>query len=68
MSREALRDFVRAAEHSAGLRRELHDVSEPTALIALAKRYGFAINLRDLEDDERCEQLEAWFKSSWIRH
>jgi hypothetical protein len=67
MSREALREFVHAVEHSAALRRDCHQVEDAEGLIVLALRYGFAINHQDLDDDARCEAIDAWFATSRIQ-
>lgn len=67
MSRQALHDFVHAVEHSAALRRDCHLVENTEELIALARRYGFAISAKDLDEDERSVAMEAWFHASWIQ-
>ena len=66
MSRQGLKDFVQALEHSASLRSELHKLDSIDAVVMMAKRLGFAVCAADLQDDERCEQVERWFANSWI--
>ena len=66
MSRQGLKDFVHAMEHSASLRSELHKLDSIDAVVMMAKRLGFAVCAADLQADERCEQVERWFANSWI--
>ncbi len=66
MSRQGLKDFVHAVEHSAALRREFHQLDSMHALLAMAHKFGFSVSETDLKDDETCAQIEAWFARSWI--
>ena len=66
MSRQGLKDFVHAMEHSASLRREVHKLDSIDAVVKMAKQLGFSVCGADLNDDERCEQVERWFANSWI--
>ena len=67
MSREALRDFLRALEHHQGLRRDAAQCSDDDQLLALARRYGFNVIQRDLWDDARESGITRWFETSWIK-
>ena len=66
MSRQGLKDFVHAMEHSAPLRSELQKLDSIDAVVMMAKQLGFSVCGADLNDDERCEQVERWFANSWI--
>lgn len=66
MSRQGLKDFVHALEHSAALRRQLQLQPSIDAVVAFARENGFPVSASDFDDDERCEQLERWFANSWI--
>ena len=66
MSRQGLKDFVHAMEHSASLRSELQKLDSINAVVNMAKQLGFSVCAADLHDDERCEQVERWFENSWI--
>tara|TARA_Y100001968_G_C19033166_1_gene560816 strand:- start:60 stop:281 length:222 start_codon:yes stop_codon:yes gene_type:complete len=65
MSRKALLDFIRAAEHSSNLRREIKKCETIQNLISLAYEYGFNITLKDLYD-ESSEKILDWFQISHI--
>ncbi len=64
MSREGLRRFVHALEHSASLRRELSGCQGDDAIVALARRLDFAVSASDLKDDPQSTALDGWWKSS----
>ncbi|MEC7738547.1 MAG: Nif11-like leader peptide family natural product precursor, partial [Cyanobacteriota bacterium] len=49
MTREGLSDFLHAAEHSLAFRDQLKNCSNDQELIDLAKAYGFAVKLCDLQ-------------------
>ena len=66
MSRQGLKDFVHALEHSAALRRQLHQRPSIAAMVSFARENGFPVRESDFRDDELCEQLEHWFAVSWI--
>ena len=64
MSREALNAFVHALEHSASLRRQLHDCSNDAEIISLARRLDFALDGVDLIEDDQVSNMETWFSRS----
>ena len=66
MSRQGLKDFVHAVEHSAALRRQLQQQESIEDFVAMARDNGFPVSETDFRDDERCEQVERWFANSWI--
>ena len=66
MSRQGLKDFVHAVEHSAALRRQLQHQESMEDVVAMARDHGFPVSEVDFRDDERCEQVERWFANSWI--
>ena len=55
MSREGWKDFLRAAERSPSLQRELNRCSETKDIIELGKRLGFLLCLDDLNQDAQAE-------------
>ena len=67
MSREALRDFLRAVEHHQGLRRDAAQCRDDNQLLALARRHGFNVIQRDLYDDARESAITNWFETSRIQ-
>ena len=67
MSREGWKDFLRAAERSPALQRELNACSETKDIIELGKRLGFAICLDDLNQDAQAEAISNWFEQSTIQ-
>ena len=67
MSREALRDFLRAVEHHQGLRRDAAQCRDDNQLLALARRHGFNLIQRDLSDDARESAITSWFETSRIQ-
>ena len=67
MSREGWKDFLRAAERSPSLQRELYACSETKDIIELGKRLGFAICLEDLNQDAQAEAIRNWFEQSTIQ-
>lgn len=67
MSREALRDFLRAVEHHQGLRRDAAQCRDDDQLLALARRHGFNVIQRDLCDDARESAITSWFETSLIQ-
>ena len=67
MSREALRDFLRAVEHHQGLRRDAAQCRDDDQLLALARRHGFNVIQRDLCDDARESAITSWFETSRIQ-
>ena len=66
MSREALSDFLYAAEHSFDLRKKLKDCKDKRDLIELAKEYGFSITNNDLLNEVKYSKLDHWFEDSQI--
>ena len=67
MSREDLKSFLHAVNHSSALRRSLKEsCNKDLEIIQLAKEYGFNITTKDLEDDMKFEVIRLWFKSSVI--
>ena len=67
MSREALRDFLRAVEHHQGLRRDVAQCRDDDQLLALARCHGFNVIQQDLSDDARESAITRWFKTSRIQ-
>ena len=67
MSREGWKDFLRAAERSPALQRELNACSETKDIIELGKRLGFAMCLDDLNQDAQAEAISNWFEQSTIQ-
>jgi hypothetical protein len=67
MSREGWKDFLRAAERSPALQRELSVCSETTDIVELGKRLGFALCLEDLNKDPEAEVISKWFDQSTIQ-
>ena len=67
MSREGWKDFLRSAERSPSLQRELNACSETKDIIELGKRLGFAMCLDDLNQDAQAEAISHWFKQSTIQ-
>lgn len=66
MSRQALKDFVHALEHSAGLRRQVSKTSTLSDVLLCARQNGFAVTTDDLKSDSTCERVGSWFARSWI--
>ena len=67
MSREGWKDFLRAAERSPALQRELSVCSETKDIVELGKRLGFALCLEDLNKDPEAEAISKWFDQSTIQ-
>ena len=67
MGREGWKDFLRAAERSPALKRELSVCSEPKDIVALGKRLGFSLCLDDLNQDPQAEAINKWFDQSTIQ-
>ena len=67
MSREGWKDFLRAAERSPALQRELNACSETKDIIELGKRLGFAMCLDDLNQDAQADAISNWFEQSTIQ-
>ena len=67
MSREALRDFLRAVEHHQGLRHDAAQCRDDDQLLALAQRHGFNVIQQDLCDDARESAITRWFETSRIQ-
>jgi hypothetical protein len=67
MSREGWKDFLRAAERSPALQRELNACSETKDIIELGKHLGFAMCLDDLNQDAQAEAISNWFEQSTIQ-
>ena len=67
MSREGWKDFLRAAERSPALQRELNACSETKDIIELGKRLGFDMCLDDLNQDAQAEAISNWFEQSTIQ-
>ena len=66
MSREGLKNFVHAIEHSAALRKDVTHAKTPQDLVAIASAHGFAVCVQDLKDDLICSDIQSWFDRSWI--
>ena len=66
MTREELKKFVYAAEHSSSLRRKLNTCYSNQKIIDLANSYGFSFSLKDLKEDESSENVTKWFAISEI--
>ncbi len=66
MSLESFTEFINAAEHSIALRSELKQCTNQEEILALGLKYGFSINLKDLELNGESEKIEKWFKASKI--
>ena len=67
MSREGWKDFLRAAERSSALQRELSICSETKDIVELGKRLGFSLCLDDLNKDSEAEAISKWFDQSTIQ-
>ena len=67
MSREGRKDFLRAAERSPSLQRELSVCGETKDIVALGKRLGFSLCLDDLNQDPQAEAISKWFEQSTIQ-
>jgi hypothetical protein len=67
MSREGWKDFLRAAERSPALQRELSVCRETKDIVALGKRLGFSLCLDDLNQDPQAEAISKWFDQSTIQ-
>ena len=67
LSREALRDFLRAVEHHQGLRRDAAQCRYDVQLLALARRHGLNVIQRDLSDDAQESAITRWFETSRIQ-
>ena len=66
MSIKELSDFLKAAERTSYIRRDLTKCLNEKGLIKLAKKYGFNINQDDINGFENSERIEKWFQSSQI--
>ncbi len=64
MSREDLKGFFHAVEHSSALRSKLQSCQGITSIVALAKSYGFKITTEDLDQDDIAEKTTNWFEVS----
>ena len=67
MSREGWKDFLRAAERSPALQRELRVCSETKDIVELGKRLGFSLCLDELNKDSQAEAISNWFDQSTIQ-
>ena len=67
MSREALKDFLRAVEHHRTLRHQASCCDSDEELIELARRHGFMLTARDLACDSIDSKISRWFDSSRIQ-
>ncbi len=66
MSREDLRNFIKAVEHNIFVREKLALCRTKNELMLLAKNYGYSITLEDFKYDKKASKFEAWFKKSRI--
>ncbi len=66
MSREDLKNFIHAAEHSQSLRIKLQGCTSTTRILEIAKEYGFSITLNDLVENNEAEKAEQWFINNKI--
>ena len=66
MTREGLRGFIHASEHSASLRQKIKKCTDTKSFVELAKNYGFSITQEDIRREEEFSQIEEWFKTSKI--
>ena len=66
MSREGWKNFLRAAERSPALQREISAYSETKDIVELGKRLGFSLCLDDLNQDPQAEAISKWFEQSTI--
>ena len=65
MSRENLKDFFYAVEHSAKLRETIKKQCDtPSKIIELAQEYGFNITIEDFAQDDEAQRIDSWFKKS----
>ena len=66
MSREDLRNFVKAIEHNVFVREKLNECKTANDLIILAKNFGYTISFKDFKYDKAASEYESWFKESKI--
>ena len=67
MSREALRDFLRAVEHHQRLRHQAAACRDDAELVQLARQLGFAVTASDLATDLEESRISEWFNASRIQ-
>ncbi|WP_414153416.1 Nif11-like leader peptide family natural product precursor [Prochlorococcus sp. MIT 1300] len=67
MSREELSNFLRSAERSDSLRRELKNCKDEDSIIKAALAYGFKITSKDLKEDPIASRIIDWFSISIIK-
>tara|TARA_B100000700_G_scaffold100832_1_gene113633 strand:+ start:239 stop:460 length:222 start_codon:yes stop_codon:yes gene_type:complete len=66
MSREELRNFVKAAEHNIQVKEKLVQCKRSEDIILLGKKYGYSIKLEDFNNDKTASKFQLWFKESRI--
>ena len=67
MSREDLKCFLNAVNHSAEIRRAIKGLCDnDQEIVKIAKKYGFNITKQDFQDDIEFEKIRSWFKLSEI--
>ena len=64
MSREELKNFVRAVERNYSLRKEIHRCNSYNDLFHIAQQFGFNISLKDFEEDKNFSDTREWFEKS----
>ena len=66
MSREDLRNFVKAVERNPSIQRALKQCNNRQKLLEIAAKYDFHITQRDLDEDNIAEEIKGWFDISKI--
>ena len=66
MSREEFKNFVTTVEHNIHLKKELLQCKSSQDLISFARKYGYSITLKDLDNDKTDTKFESWFDKSKI--
>ena len=66
MSRQGLKDFLYAVEHSYLLRTKLKACLDRDKILELATDYGFCITTKDLKEDEHAKRVQRYFKLNQI--
>ena len=66
MSREELKNFIKATDQNIILHEKLIQCKTQKDLILLAKQYGYIITLEDVNYNKIATKFESWFRESKI--
>ena len=64
MSRQELKDFIKAVERNYSLKKEVRKCKNNLLIINMARKYGYKINKNDLEEKSVEQMIDNWFQKS----